>query len=251
MASERGVFGGGAGGTVFGRAAQGAAEHSELGRTLRLGPQPIRGVQTAASCPRLPDRPCHAERAPLRAAIQPLVDHGHRSPPTAAHLSPAERSRLSQCFQRGTQSAADKPRLRHRDVRGLRARRSRQRRLPAEPAGALRRKHGGEEGGRPGGALVSAGAPGGLKKLAAKAQWREVIKQGVEIIKANPVDHGCLLAMADACGSWGSPTPSGSTSRRRSTRLPADPEVNRQCAGFWPTMASSIRPSPAGCGSRT
>ena len=146
-------------------------------------------------------------------------------------LSPAERSRLLQCFQRGTQNAPTN--LDYAiDMFAVC--------VMGDPSnavylqgllGVLKRKHAAKKGiGLT--ALWSAASRGGLKKLAAAAQWRDLVKQGVEIIKSNPADHGCLLAMADACGNLMFLDAQGVYLRAALDAAPADPEVNRQCARF-------------------
>ena len=149
----------------------------------------------------------------------------------AASLSPTERSRLLQCFQRGTQNAptnldyaiemfaicvmGDPSNAIY--LQGL--------------LGVLKRKHGGKKGlGLS--SLLSTGSRMGLKKFAAGAQWREVVKHGVEILKSNPTDHATLLAMAEACGNLMYLDAQGIYLRSALDAAPADAEVNRQCARF-------------------
>ncbi|MFM9059238.1 MAG: tetratricopeptide repeat protein [Planctomycetaceae bacterium] len=146
-------------------------------------------------------------------------------------LSPAERSRLRQCFQRGTQNAPTNLDY-AADMFAIC--------VVGDPSnavylqgllGVLKRKHAGKKGlGLSG--LFSAGSRSALKKHAAAAQWRDVIKQGVEIVKANPADHACLLAMAEACGNLMYLDAQGVYLRAALDAAPADPEVNRQCARF-------------------
>ena len=120
-------------------------------------------------------------------------------PATTAQLSPAERSRLSQCFQRGNQNAATNLdyaiEMFSQCVLG-------------DPGNAvylqslltvLRKKHGVKKAGGLSG-LWPISKAGSLKKFAEKAQWRDVIRQGVEILKSGASDHTVLLSMADACG---------------------------------------------------
>jgi len=149
----------------------------------------------------------------------------------AGSLSPVERSRLLQCFQRGTQSAPTN--LDYATEMFAIC-------VAGDPSnavylqcllGVLKRKHAGKKGiGLS--TLFSAGSRVGLKKLAASAQWRDVIKQGVDIIKANSADHGCLLVMAEACGNLQYFDAQGVYLRAALDAAPADPEVNRQCARF-------------------
>jgi len=152
-------------------------------------------------------------------------------PPTTAQLSPAERSRLSQCFQRGTQNATTNldyaVEMFSQCVLG-------------DPGNAvylqslltvLRRKHGAKKGGGLSGLWPMTKA-GGLKKLAEKAQWREVLRQGVDALKASPSDHLVLLAMAEACGQLQLADAQRVYLKSALDTVPADAEVNRQCARF-------------------
>jgi len=152
-------------------------------------------------------------------------------PSTTAQLSPAERSRLSQCFQRGNQNAATNLdyaiEMFSQCVLG-------------DPGNAiylqsllavLRKKHGARKAGGLSG-LWPMSKAGGLKKFAEKAQWREVIRQGVEILKTGASDHTVLLAMADACGQLQLHDAQRVYLKSALDTTPADPEVNRQCARF-------------------
>jgi tetratricopeptide (TPR) repeat protein len=153
------------------------------------------------------------------------------STPSTAALSPAERSRVMKCYATGMQAlqgnvdyAID---MFAQCVIG-------------DPGNAiflqkllesLKRKYGGKKAG----SLTSffgAGARAGLKKLAATAQWREIIKQGVETIKGNLSDHVTLLAMADACGNLMFVDTQAFYLRAALDASPTDPEVNKQCAKF-------------------
>jgi tetratricopeptide (TPR) repeat protein len=96
---------------------------------------------------------------------------------------------------------------------------------------ALRRKFGTKKSGGLT-SLFSAGSRAGLKRLAAAAKWRELLKQGVEILKTNPSDHGCLLAMAEACGNLMFFDCQAVYLRSALDAAPTDAEVNRQCARF-------------------
>ena len=81
-------------------------------------------------------------------------------------------------------------------------------------------------------ALLSAGGRAGMKRAGSNAQWRDVIKQGVEILKSNPADHACLLAMAEACGNLMFVECQAVYLRAALDANPADAEVNRQCGRF-------------------
>ena len=80
--------------------------------------------------------------------------------------------------------------------------------------------------------MFSSGSRAGLKRLAASAKWRDVLKQGVEILKSNPTDHGCLLAMSEACGNLMFFDCQAVYLRAALDAAPTDAEVNRQCARF-------------------
>ncbi len=162
------------------------------------------------------------------AAPAPVDPHASAS---AAQLSPVERARLTQCFNRGTQNAPTNLdyAIEMYTICVL-----------GDPGnavylqallGVLRRKHGARKGGGLT-SLWSAGSRTMLKKHAANAQWRDVIKAGVEIIKANPSDHGCLLAMAEACGNLMFFESQGVYLKAALDAAPADPEVNKQCARY-------------------
>ena len=153
------------------------------------------------------------------------------APMAGPQLSAAERSRLSQCFNRGTQNAPTNLdyAIEMFSVCVL-----------GDPGnaiylqsllGTLRRKFGQKKAGGLS-ALWGAGSRGGLKKLASAAQWRDILKQGLEILKSNPNDHACLLAMAEACGNLSLHETQRVYLKSALDAAPADPEVNKQCARF-------------------
>jgi tetratricopeptide (TPR) repeat protein len=152
-------------------------------------------------------------------------------PQPSSSLTPAERSRLTQCFQHGTQSVAKNVdyaiEMFSACVVGD----------PANPIylqnllGTLRLKFAGKKAGGLS-ALWSAGGRGGLRKLAAAGKWREVIGQGLEIIKSNPSDHGSLLVMAEASGKMGLVDAQRVYLKAALDAAPGDAEVNRKCAEF-------------------
>jgi tetratricopeptide (TPR) repeat protein len=96
---------------------------------------------------------------------------------------------------------------------------------------ALKRKFGAKKSGTFT-SLLSAGGRTGMKRAASNAQWRDVIKQGVEILKSNPADHACLLAMAEACGNLMFVECQAVYLRAALDAAPADAEVNRQCGRY-------------------
>jgi tetratricopeptide (TPR) repeat protein len=164
----------------------------------------------------------------------PATAAGAAAPPVsplAAQLSPAERSRLSQCFQRGTQNAPTNVDYAIEMFTAC---------VLGDPGNAiylqsllasLKRKHGPKKSGGLG-AFWPGSKAGSLKKLAATAQWREIIKQGIGILKTSPYDYGCLLAVADACGQLQLHDVQRVYLKTALDAAPADPEVNRQCARF-------------------
>jgi len=151
--------------------------------------------------------------------------------PSTAALSPADRSRVMRCYQTGLQALQSNADYAIDMFAAC---------VSGDPGnaiflqallGALRKKHGAKKSSGLTN-LFSAGSRAGLKKLAAGAQWRELIKQGVDIVKANPADHSCLLAMAEACGNLMFFESQAVYLRAALDALPTDPEVNRQCAKF-------------------
>jgi tetratricopeptide (TPR) repeat protein len=161
----------------------------------------------------------------------PVAGSGSSVPQPSSSLSPAERSRLTQCFQHGTQSVAKNVDYAIEMFSTC---------VAGDPAnaiylqhllGALRQKHGGKKvGGLT--SFWSAGGRGGLKKLAAAGKWREVITQGLGIVRSNPGDHGSLLAMAEASGKLGFADAQKVYLKAALDAAPADLEVNRRCAEF-------------------
>jgi tetratricopeptide (TPR) repeat protein len=149
--------------------------------------------------------------------------------PSFGSLSPADQRRLMQCYRTGMQAAANVQYAIDMFAQCVLG-------DPGNPVflhhflQALRRKFGGKKAGSLT-ALFSGGARG-LKKLAASAQWRDVLKQGVEALQANPGDQACLLAMAEAAGNLMWPDVQGMYLKAALEADPTDAEVNRQCAKY-------------------
>jgi tetratricopeptide (TPR) repeat protein len=150
--------------------------------------------------------------------------------PTWPSLSAGERSRLLQCYRTGMNAAGNVDYA--VDMFSVC--------VIGDPGNvaflqaflaALKRKFAGKKAGGFT-ALLATGARAGLKRSAANAQWRDVIKQGVEILKGNPGDHACLLAMAEACGNLMFVDCQAFYLRAALDAAPADAEVNKQCARF-------------------
>ena len=146
-------------------------------------------------------------------------------------ISPAERSRLTQCFQHGTQNAAKNNDYAVEMFATC---------VLGDPSNtiylqhlfvALRRKYGSKAGGGLA-SLWSAGARGSLRKLASAGKWREVIQQGLGIVRSNPGDSMALLMMADASGSLGYRETQRVYLKAALDAAPGDFEVNKQCATF-------------------
>jgi tetratricopeptide (TPR) repeat protein len=153
------------------------------------------------------------------------------SAPSTEALSPVERSRLMQCFHRGQQALQTNADYAVDMFQAC---------VVGDPGNAiflqsflaaLKRKFGGKKAGSLT-SFFSAGSRAMLKKLAGAAQWRDIVKQGVEIIKSNPQDQACLLAMAEACGNLMFFDAQAIYLRAALDAAPTDPEVNRQCARF-------------------
>jgi tetratricopeptide (TPR) repeat protein len=96
---------------------------------------------------------------------------------------------------------------------------------------ASRQKVGARKGGGLA-ALWAAGSRGGLRKYAAKGQWHDLIHHGVDLIKANPYDHGSLLAMAEAAGALLLYDAQRTYLKAALDAAPKDADVNRACAAF-------------------
>ena len=146
-------------------------------------------------------------------------------------MSPGERARLQKCFQTGTQNASTNVDYAIEMFAIC---------VLGDPGNAiylqslmaaLKKKHGGRKAGGLG-SLWSAGSRVGLKKLAANAQWRDLLKQGLDVLKSSPNDTGTLLAMADACGQLQFHENQRVYLKSALDAAPSDPEVNRQCARF-------------------
>lgn len=150
--------------------------------------------------------------------------------PSWAALSAADRSRLMQCFRTGTQAAGNAQYAIDMFSACVNGDPGNAVFLQAFLA-ALRRKFGAKKSGTFT-SLLSAGGRTGMKRAASNAQWRDVIKQGVEILKSNPADHACLLAMAEACGNLMFVDCQAVYLRAALDAAPADAEVNRQCGRF-------------------
>jgi len=152
--------------------------------------------------------------------------------------STSERSRLQQTFQRGTQNAAANADYAAEMFAAC---------VIGDPAsalylqsylGVLRKKHPPRKAGGLSSFLGGGSKAGSLKKPAAAGQYRDVVKIGVEILKANPYDVPCLLGMADACGHLGHQETRGVYLRAALDAAPTDIEVNRQCAAFAAEMGN-------------
>jgi len=150
--------------------------------------------------------------------------------PSWAGLSQADRSRLLQCYRTGKQNSAN-----HQYAIDMFAVC-----VAGDPGNvvflheflqALRRKYGVKKGGGLK-SLLSSGGRAAMKRSAAAANWQEVIKQGVDILKSNPADHHCLLAMAEACGNLMMVDCQAVYLRYALDAAPTDTEVNKQCANF-------------------
>ena len=94
--------------------------------------------------------------------------------------------------------------------------------------GTLRKKHSGKSRGLAG--VFAAGGRAKVRKLSAAGKNQEAIKAGIDILKSNPSDHNCLLAMADVAGNLGANEVQGAYLKAALDAVPKDVEVNRQCA---------------------
>jgi tetratricopeptide (TPR) repeat protein len=150
--------------------------------------------------------------------------------PSWAALSATDRSRLMQCYRTGMQAAGNAQYAIDMFSACVMGDPGNAVFLQALIA-ALKRKFGAKKSGTFT-SLLSAGGRTGMKRAASNAQWRDVIKQGVEILKSNPADHACLLAMAEACGNLMFVECQAVYLRAALDAAPADAEVNRQCGRY-------------------
>lgn len=97
--------------------------------------------------------------------------------------------------------------------------------------GALKKKHSGKSRGGLAG-VFSAGGRAKVRKLAAAEKYQEAIKAGIDVLKSNPSDHQCLLALAEVAGKLGADDTQGAYLKAALDTVPKDVEVNRQCAKF-------------------
>jgi tetratricopeptide (TPR) repeat protein len=164
-----------------------------------------------------------------------VPDAGSQGDPGQRPLSAGERTRLTQCYNRGAQALDGKPPNLDYAIEMFSFC------VVGDPAsavyiqsllGALKLKHGAKKSGGLSSLFGGGGAKGSLKKLLAKGQWREALKQGVDLLKGSPHDQHCLLAMAEACGSIGLQEAQAVYLRAALDAAPLDPDVNRQCAAF-------------------
>ncbi len=149
--------------------------------------------------------------------------------PSWTGLSQVERTRLLQCYRTGMQAGDPQYAI---DMFSTC--------VAGDPGnvvflqaflGALRQKY----GARKSSTLASFSTYGGrstMKRAAANANWRDVIKQGVSTLKSNPADHSCFLAMAEACENLMLAECQAVYLRAGLDAAPADVEVNRQCSRF-------------------
>lgn len=161
----------------------------------------------------------------------PAAGQKPASPQPSASLSATERSRLAQWFVHGQQSTAKNIDIAIEMFANC---------VAGDPGnaaylqhflGALRIKHGSKKGGGLA-ALWSAGGRGSLRKLGTAGKWRDVLVQGVGIIKTNPGDHGALLVMAEAASHLGHAEVQRVLLKAALDAAPSDVEVNRKCAEF-------------------
>jgi tetratricopeptide (TPR) repeat protein len=167
--------------------------------------------------------------APAAAGNAAAVPPDPALAPSFGSLSPADQRRLLQCYRTGVAAATNVDYAIDMFAQCV----------LGDPGNlfflhaffeALKRKYGSKKAG----SLTTLFASGGrnLKKLAAAAQWREVLRQGVETIKSNPADHAALLIMAEAAGNLMWPEAQGRYLKAALDAAPADAEVNRQCAKY-------------------
>ncbi len=149
--------------------------------------------------------------------------------PSWTTLSSGERSRLLQCYRTGMQAGDPRYAI---DMFAMC--------VAGDPGnvvflqaflGALRQKFGAKKS-TAFASFMNTSGRSSMKKAATNANWREVVKLGVNALKSNPADHTCLLFMAEACENLMMPECQAVYLRAALDAAPADIEVNRQCSRF-------------------
>ena len=145
-------------------------------------------------------------------------------------MSPAERNRLQQLFQKGNQAVSQgqfdyatdmfqacvvmDPGNRHYAVNLL---------------NNLFKKYNNNKKGSKMAAISGMGAKTGVKKSSMSKDWPGVIKSGVEVLKLNPWDISTLSAMANACDQMSHSDAQLVYLKTALDVNPKDVDVNRQC----------------------
>jgi len=149
--------------------------------------------------------------------------------PSWTALTQGERSRLLQCYRTGMQAGDPQYAI---DMFAMC--------VVGDPGnvvflqaflGALRQKFGAKKS-SVFASFMNVSGRSSMKRAGTNANWREVIKLGVNTLKSNPADHTCLLSMAEACENLMMAECQSVYLRAALDASPSDVEVNRQCSRF-------------------
>ena len=144
-------------------------------------------------------------------------------------ISPAVRRRLQECFNRGNELAlGDKPDPDYANTMYTQC-------VVNDPGNLvyyeaflenLQTKY---KNNKKGARVKGFGGRGPFKKVLSKKDWREVLRQGPELLKANPWDVPALRGMAQACEEFGYNEVELRLLKNALDANPKDAEVNRHC----------------------
>lgn len=118
-------------------------------------------------------------------------------------ISPAMRTRLQKCYEHGVQIASQKAYdhdYAHTMFQECAARDPSNIVYIEAMLANLQAKY---KNNKKGAAFSGFGGKGAIKKLVAKKEWKEILKQGPELLKSNPWDAATLRALAEACENLG------------------------------------------------
>jgi tetratricopeptide (TPR) repeat protein len=145
-------------------------------------------------------------------------------------LTPAERNRLQQLFQKGNQATSQGQFDYATDMfQTCTVLDPGNRMYALNLLNNLFKKYNNNKKGSKMAAISGMGAKASLKKASLSKDWSGVIKAGVEVLKLNPWDVATLCAMAQACEQLNSRDTQLVFLKTALDTNPKDVEVNRQC----------------------
>jgi len=165
----------------------------------------------------------------MSADHDPVTSHPS-TPSESPGISPAMRTRLQRCFERGKAlTAKDKPDRDYAHTMFAEC-------VINDPANLiylealldnLQRKYGHN---KKGARLMGFGGRGGLKKAAAKKEWTTAFREGMEALRYNPWDIPTLRLLAEACEENHYNEVELRYLKNALDANPRDIDVNRHCA---------------------